>query len=99
MRVLVAFDKFKGSLSAPQACDLAAGALHGRHPDWQLDLCPLTDGGEGFAAILTQAAGGQRLSFNVAGPRGGLVDAGFGMVARAQIRFRAGTCCSSRIRC
>lgn len=86
MRVLVAFDKFKDSLSAPQACESATGALRRRHPDWQVDLCPLTDGGEGFAAILTNAAGGRRLTFPVEGPRGGLVDAGFGLLAEHQIR-------------
>ena len=90
MRVLIAFDKFKGSLSAPQACDLAARALHGLHRDWQLDLCPLTDGGEGFADILTKAAGGQCLSFKVAGPRGGFVDASLGMVAPHKIPASAG---------
>lgn len=90
MRVLIAFDKFKGSLSAPQACHLAARALHARHCDWQLDLCPLTDGGEGFADILTKAAGGQCLSFKVAGPRGGFVDAGLGIVPTHKIPFSAG---------
>jgi glycerate 2-kinase len=86
MHVLVAFDKFKGSLSAPQACRAAAAALRRRHPDWSLDLCPLTDGGEGFAALLTEAAGGRQVALPVAGPRGGLVEAGFGLVAESQVR-------------
>ncbi len=85
MRVLVAFDKFKGSLSAPQACDSAAGALRQRHPNWQCDLCPLTDGGDGFATILTQAAGGRLLPVKATGPRGGLVDASVGMVTGPSI--------------
>ncbi len=50
MRVLVAFDKFKDSLTARQACELAAEALRKEQPQWQLDLCPLTDGGESFAS-------------------------------------------------
>ena len=90
MRVLIAFDKFKGSLSAPQACDLAARALHEQHRDWQFDLCPLTDGGEGFADILTKAAGSQCLSFKVSGPRGGFVDANLGMVPAHKIPASAG---------
>jgi glycerate 2-kinase len=80
VRVLLAFDKFKDSLSARQACDLAAHALREVHPDWTIDLCPLADGGEGFAEILTQAAGGRMLTRSVAGPRSGLVDAAFGLV-------------------
>ena len=70
MRVLLAFDKFKDSLTAPQACAAAAAALRERHPDWSLDECPLADGGEGFAPILTRAAGGVPLMHEVAGPRG-----------------------------
>ncbi len=62
MRVLLAFDKFKDSLAADAACDAAATALRKRHPDWSLDSCPLADGGEGFAALLTTAARGQLLS-------------------------------------
>src|SRR6478736_5167470 len=70
MRVLVAFDKFKDALSARAACEVAATALRTAHPDWTLDLCPLTDGGEGFAETLTGAAAG-RLELNeVSGPRG-----------------------------
>ena len=85
MRVLLAFDKFKGSLSAPQACDLALRALRGRHRDWQLDSCPLTDGGEGFTEILTTAAKGRSPRVDAMGPRGGLVAASVGLIAQEQI--------------
>src|ERR1019366_9306231 len=67
MRVLLAFDKFKDSLTALAACDLAANALRARHPDWMLDLCPLADGGEGFCEILTAAAGGEIKPISVTG--------------------------------
>jgi glycerate kinase len=80
VRVLVAFDKFKDSLTARQACDLAAQALQAERPDWQLDLCPLADGGEGFAEILTLAAHGETLEFPVAGPRDASVTASLGLV-------------------
>ena len=80
MRVLLAFDKFKDSLTAPAACAHAATALRASHPDWSLDLCPLTDGGEGFAPILTQAAGGTTHTATVTGPRGTPVAATFGLV-------------------
>ncbi|HTQ31849.1 MAG TPA: glycerate kinase [Opitutaceae bacterium] len=85
MRVLLAFDKFKDSLTARQACDLAARAMRGRHPDWKIDSCPLADGGEGFSEILTAAAGGQSVPCQVTGPRGGLVDAKIGLVPAKKI--------------
>jgi glycerate 2-kinase len=85
VRVLLAFDKFKDSLTARQACDLAAQALQAERPDWQLDLCPLADGGEGFAEILTQAAQGESRSYSVAGPRGHPLTASLGLVRLDQI--------------
>ena len=80
MRVLVAFDKFKDALSATQACEAAAAALRAKHPDWTLDLCPLTDGGEGFAENLTAAANGRLERREVSGPRGDRIRAPIGYV-------------------
>ena len=85
MHVLLAFDKFKDSLTAPVACELTAAALRERHPDWTLDLCPLADGGEGFCAILTRAAGGTVETHTVTGPRGAPTPATIGFVPLAQI--------------
>ena len=91
MRVLLAFDKFKDCLTAPAACTLAAAALRERHPDWTLDACPLADGGEGFADILTRAAGGTLHATRVTGPRGQPVTASFGLVPWASIPAGART--------
>lgn len=93
MRVLLAFDKFKDSLTARDACTFAAAALRERHADWALDLCPLADGGEGFSEILTAAAGGRTIGTTVADPLGDPVQATIGIVpydriptaARAQL--------------
>jgi glycerate kinase len=80
MRVLLAFDKFKDSLTARHACEHAAAALRARHDDWTFDLCPLTDGGEGFTEILTDAAHGETRRIPVTGPRGEVIDAALGLV-------------------
>jgi glycerate kinase len=84
MKILIAFDKFKDSLSAPQACELASHALAGRG-DWALELAPLTDGGEGFAEILTLAAGGGMQTINVMGPRGEPTQANLGWVSLSKV--------------
>ena len=76
MRFLVAFDKFKDAMSAEQACMAAASAIGG-----EVDLCPLTDGGEGFAGIITRAAGGTLSQVPVSGPRGGQVAGHLGLVS------------------
>jgi glycerate kinase len=80
MRVLLAFDKFKDSLTARDACAFAAAALKEIHPDWAIDSCPLSDGGEGFCEILTSAVGGTLIGSSVTGPREDDVQASIGMV-------------------
>ncbi len=85
MRVLVAFDKFKDALTAREAGEVVARALHDRHPDWELDLCPLSDGGDGFEEILTSRTPGQRIDLPVTGPRGARIEAGYTLVAESQL--------------
>jgi glycerate kinase len=89
MRVLAAFDKFKDSISAPQACDAAAAAIGSVRGGWIVDECPLSDGGEGFAGILTRSAEGTERCLEVAGPRGAPVSAAFGIVPVDRIPDRA----------
>jgi glycerate kinase len=84
-RVLLAFDKFKDALSAPEAGEAVASALRAARPDWTLDLAPLADGGEGFATILTQAARGREVACPATGPRGAQRPASFGLVPVAAI--------------
>jgi glycerate kinase len=99
MRVLVAFDKFKESMSAPAACDIAAGAIASLRNGWEVDPCPLSDGGEGFMDILTRSAEGSTVRIEAEGPRGGRVAACVGIVsmdripagARARLGAEAGT--------
>jgi glycerate 2-kinase len=79
MRALVAFDKFKDALSAAEACRITADALRVIQPGWQLDVCPLADGGDGFVDILTRAASGELRRRQVAGPLGAPVEASYGV--------------------
>lgn len=85
MRVLVAADKFKDALTARQACGAITEGLRRAHPEWTLIECPLTDGGEGFAEILTRSAGGRWVSHKVTGPRSAPVLSGFGLVSAAEL--------------
>jgi glycerate kinase len=86
MRVLIAFDKFKDALRAEEACAVGAEVLREVHPEWALDVCPLTDGGEGFARVLTGAVQGESRAVLVSGPRRNMrVAATFGLVEAARI--------------
>lgn len=89
MRVLVAFDKFKDALTAPAACALAHATLRTVRPDWTVTLCPLADGGEGFASILTAAAGGTWHACPATGPRGRVAPAGFGLIDPTRLAVAA----------
>ncbi len=80
MTILIALDKFKGSLTAAQACNIAEETLREIHPDWTLLTAPLTDGGEGFCEILTNAAQGKVESLEVSGPDFGQQTAQLGWV-------------------
>ncbi|MGN6725093.1 MAG: glycerate kinase family protein [Tepidisphaeraceae bacterium] len=68
MRVLIAPDKFKGSLTSLQAVEAIARGVLAVDPQAELDRCPLADGGEGTAEALTRAVGGRLESFDVCGP-------------------------------
>lgn len=50
--ILIACDKFKGSLDAGEACEAIAAGLRLRFPNAEIRTHPIADGGEGFAASL-----------------------------------------------
>jgi glycerate kinase len=70
MRVLVAPDKFAGTLTAVEAADAIAEGWRRRAPDDELDLAPMADGGPGFVDVMHAALGGELLAVTVEGPFG-----------------------------
>jgi glycerate kinase len=52
MRVLIAPDKFKGSLTAQQAAHVMARGWKEVRPRDEIDLLPVSDGGDGFGLVL-----------------------------------------------
>jgi glycerate 2-kinase len=76
MRVLIAPDKFAGTLTALEAADAIAAGWRDERPDDELDLAPMADGGPGFVDVLHAALGGELLAATVSGPFGLPVPAG-----------------------
>jgi glycerate 2-kinase len=76
MRVLVAPDKFKGSLTAAQVAEHVAAGLNSAAPGVLVDRLPVADGGDGTveAAI---SAGYRRVPVRAAGPTGEAVDTAY----------------------
>ena len=68
MKIVVALDKFKGSLTATRACEIVRGALQTARPEWQIVVKPMADGGDGTAEVLQSALGGEWILQRVTGP-------------------------------
>ena len=80
LRVVVAPDKFRGSLSAAQAaCAIARGVIAAA-PEATIDEAPMADGGEGTVDALVAATGGTYHDVDVTGPMGTRVRATFGLL-------------------
>jgi glycerate kinase len=80
MRVVIAPDKFKGSLTALQAAQAMARGVAAARPEAVVDQVPMADGGEGTVAALVAATGGTLELATVTGPLGEPVAAQFGLL-------------------
>ena len=79
MRVLVAPDKFRGTLSARQAAEAVATGWRRARPGDELDLAPMADGGEGTMEALVDALRGEVVRAAVHGPRDDPIEAAYGV--------------------
>lgn len=69
MKIILAFDSFKGSIDSPRVCELAEKAILEIIPDADIKRMPLADGGENTASILAEYfGGGMKIIGNVQGP-------------------------------
>ena len=59
MRILIAPDKFKNSLSAREVADSIAIGLRDILPDATIEIVPVADGGEGTAEVICEACAGE----------------------------------------
>lgn len=79
MKVVIAIDSFKGSMSSMEAGYAAREGIL-RACDAEVAVKPLADGGEGTTEALTSGLGGAFVSVDVNGPLGGKVRAGYGIM-------------------
>jgi len=68
VKVVVALDKFKGSLTASRACEIVRNAIHSTQPGVTIVVKPMADGGDGTADVLRAALGGEWVQHKVTGP-------------------------------
>jgi glycerate kinase len=67
-------------MNADQACEAAESALAEIHPEWESARCPLSDGGEGFGAILGDCLGASRLDVFARDPLGRQIRADLALI-------------------
>lgn len=82
MNVLIACDKFKGSLSAKE---VALSIQRGLGEGFTCELCPIADGGEGFVDAMLAALGGEVKTCFVKDAMGREVEASYGMSSSTAI--------------
>lgn len=80
MRIVVAMDSFKGSMTSLQAGNAVAEGLRRADPRADITVLGLADGGEGTAELITLAMNGQMYEKNVTGPLGASVSARWGYI-------------------
>ncbi|MAQ50160.1 MAG: glycerate kinase [Pseudomonas sp.] len=84
MKLVIAPDSFKESLSARAVAEAIAAGWARVYPDAELLLCPMADGGEGTVDALLSATGGKLQQTRVSGPLGDPVEAHWGLLPDAQ---------------
>lgn len=80
MKILIAPDSFKGSMSAYEFCQTAEKALLSLEPEAEITLLPMADGGEGTVDTLLSLPGSEKISTKVFGPNGKTVEAYYNLI-------------------
>jgi glycerate kinase len=82
MRILLAFDKFKGSLTAVQVSEAAQRALKREWPEAEVVFSPIADGGEGFTEAVLSAVEGRWMDAKTHDAHGRPIRSRYGILQR-----------------
>jgi glycerate kinase len=85
MRILIAPDKFKGTLNARQVAENIARGLLDVLPNAQIEIVPMADGGEGTAEAICDARGCSWLDCEAHDPLGRAIEARYGWIDREKL--------------
>lgn len=82
MKVVIAIDSLKGSLSSMEAGRAIEQGILNVLPDTEVTVKPLADGGEGTTEALVEGMGGDLVKVQVHGPLETPVTAAYGMIQK-----------------
>ncbi len=85
MRIVVAIDSFKGSITSLEAGNSAKEGIKRVFPDAKIVVKPIADGGEGTVVSLTEGLGGKMRKVKVKNPLGKEIFAEYGIVDKTAI--------------
>ena len=68
MKIILAPNAYKGSLSAKQAADVMAEGITSEFPDIEIEKVPFSDGGDGLLEVLKDIFGGEIVECTVRDP-------------------------------
>ncbi len=84
MKVVIAVDSFKGSLSSMEAGRAIEEGIYLADPETEVAVRPLADGGEGTVEALIGGMGAREVTVSVTGPLGDPVDCRYGILERTK---------------
>jgi len=85
MRILIAPDKFKGTLSAREVAEAIATGLRDNFPDAKIDIVPMADGGEGTAEVISQPLSGSWTKCKAHDPLGREIEVSYGWIENRKL--------------
>ncbi|ADF39588.1 glycerate kinase [Priestia megaterium] len=80
MKIVIAPDSFKESLTALKVCEAVEKGIRTHFPNAEMSKVPMADGGEGTVQSLVDATSGQIIQAKVTGPLGKEVEAFYGIL-------------------
>ena len=80
MKILIAPDKFKGSLGAREVAENIAAGLREVLPESKIDIVPMADGGEGTAEVVCDSLGGKWVKCGAHDPIGRQIEARYAYI-------------------
>lgn len=93
MKIVIAPDSFKGSLTAVEVADIIGKAAEQNFPGCLLTKIPIADGGEGTLTAFVETCGGSYRELEVRGPGDQMVNARYGILPGDRVMIEMSQAC------
>ena len=87
MKVVIAIDSFKGSLTSTEAGQAIADGILEQFPQSQIELIPIADGGEGMLTVMLNTIGGRIQHLTAHNPCMEIIPTQYGIAGDGQTAY------------